>query len=71
MNGNKQYLLTAVITMLPALLWWFNAARWGWGGIQVACAALWSIVAVLWWVRWFKSRKTEENSDTTGGNENE
>ena len=57
MNGNKQYLLTAVITTLPALLWWFNAARWGWGGIQVACAALWSIVAVIWWIKYWKSRK--------------
>jgi hypothetical protein len=71
MQGPKWNLLTAFIMTLAAAMWWMNAVRHGWGGAQIFCAVLWSILAVVWWVRWFKSRKTEENSDTTGGNENE
>ena len=61
-------LLTPIAPTLCAGLFWLNvgrnAGRW-------FLAALWTVCAAIWWVRWFKSRKYEQNSDIAGGNENE
>ena len=57
MRGPKWNLLTAAIATLAAAAWWLNAVRWGGGGAQIFCAVLWSIVAAIWWVKYWKSRK--------------
>ena len=59
MKGKKSDLFTAVLDTLCAVLWWFGAVRDSWSGSKVLCAAAWSIVAVVWWVRYYKSRKSE------------
>ena len=71
MREHKWNLLTAVVAALAAVMWWMNAVRHDWGGVHIFNAVLWTLCAAVWWARWFKSRKYEQNSDTTGGNENE
>ena len=57
MQGQKWNLLTAAIATLAAAMWWLNAVRHGWGGAHVFNAILWSIVTMIWWVKYWKSRK--------------
>ena len=57
MQGPKWNLFTAAVATLAAVAWWMNAARYGWGGVQICNAGLWSVLAAVWWVKYWKSRK--------------
>ena len=59
----------AIMWTICAVMWWINSLRSG--GLMWLCAGLWTLGAVIWWARWLKARKMEQNSDITGGNENE
>ena len=69
LSGSTGVLLNALIYTLCNVLWWVNAFRRT--GISWLSAIVWTVATVSLWLRYFKTRKIEQNSDITGGNENE
>ena len=56
MKGDQSALITAALNTLCAGLWGFAGIRDG-RTANVVIAMIWAASAVVWWVRYYKSRK--------------